>query len=271
MNFTINLVNEGWIRLFCFSAILIIIALYEYITPRRNFKINKTTRWFRNLSIITINVIILRLLLPFTPSTVAIFAEQQQFGLLNNVHFPFVVTIIISIFLLDLLIYTQHVVFHHIPLFWQIHKIHHIDQEVDTTTGLRFHPIEIILSALLKSLAILLFGTPLIAVVLFEIILNATSMFSHANLKIPLRLDKLLRLIIITPDMHRVHHSIIVKETNSNFGFNLSLWDRLFRTYKAQPQKGHLKMDIGLKEYPDLTKTGLLNIMSLDRINSTKK
>ena len=163
--------------------------------------------------------------------------------------------------LLDLLIYTQHVVFHRIPWLWRLHKVHHIDQDFDVTTGLRFHPVEILLSALIKCGAVWLLGAPFIAVVIFEILLNATAMFNHGNLHLPAKLDRILRRVVVTPDMHRVHHSVLPSETNSNYGFNLPWWDRLFKTYQAQPKHGHTEMTIGLNEYQDARKTGLLALL----------
>jgi len=173
--------------------------------------------------------------------------------------------------MLDLLIYLQHVIFHHVPLLWRLHKIHHIDQEIDVTTGLRFHPLEIILSVLIKSTAVILLGVPVMAVVIFEILLNGTAMFNHGNIKLPATIDRILRWIIVTPDMHRVHHSVIMSETNSNFGFNLPWWDRIFRTYQAQPAAGHDGMKIGLQDYQAVEKTGLWSLMIIPFIWGSDK
>ena len=255
--------NEIALRLGFFFGVLIIIALVERLRPKRKLKIKRTTRWGRNLSIVAIDSIAVRVLIPFTAASVAIYAEQNQIGLLYALPMPFIISVIISVILLDLLIYAQHVAFHYIPLFWRLHKVHHIDQEIDVTTGVRFHPVEIILSTLIKCSAVLLLGIPFIAVVIFEILLNATSLFNHGNISLPAKLDKFLRLFVVTPDMHRVHHSVIIKETNSNFGFNLPWWDRLFKTYRAQPERGHTKMEIGLEQYRDASKTGLTAMLAI--------
>lgn len=261
--------NEIVLRLAFFFGVLMIVALAERLLPKRRLKIKRTTRWTRNLSIIIIDSVVVRVLVPFTAATIAIYAEQQHIGLFNALSMPFILSVIVSVILLDLLIYTQHVAFHYIPLFWRLHKVHHIDQEIDVTTGLRFHPVEIILSTLIKCGAVLLLGVPFTAVVIFEILLNATAMFNHGNISLPAKLDKYLRLIMVTPDMHRVHHSVIVKETNSNFGFNMPWWDRLFNTYRAQPEHGHINMEIGLKEYSDISKTGLTAMLAIPFMRKT--
>lgn len=253
--------NEIGLRLGFFLGMLVIIALAEYLRPRRELKIRKATRWARNLFLVAIDSVAVRVLVPFTAASAAVYAEQNQIGLLHYLSTPFAVSIIISVLLLDLIIYAQHMAFHYIPIFWRLHKVHHIDQEIDVTTGVRFHPVEIILSTLIKCTAVLILGVPFMAVVIFEILLNATAMFNHGNINLPFRLDKFLRLFVVTPDMHRVHHSVIVKETNSNFGFNLPCWDRLFGTYIAQPASGHLQMEIGLNDYRDAKKTGLLELL----------
>lgn len=253
--------NETILRLGAFFGMLTMVVVIEYFFPKRRLKIAKTERWTRNLTLVSINVLVVRTLIPFTAASTSIYSEQQQIGLFYLFSFPFFLLFIISIILLDLLIYLQHLSFHHIPLFWKLHKIHHIDQEIDVTTGLRFHPLEIILSTLIKCGAVLSLGIPFIAVVMFEVLLNATAMFNHGNISLPVKIDRYLRLILVTPDMHRVHHSVIPKETNSNFGFNLPWWDRLFGTYKAQPINGHLKMTVGLNNYQNSNKTGLIALM----------
>lgn len=255
--------NEIEIRLIFFFCVLCVMALWEAFRPRRGRRISRAIRWRRNMSLVFLNSIIVRLIVPFTAGGVALYAEQNQIGLLNYISLPFVATVIIAVLLLDLVIYGQHVVFHHLPWLWRLHKVHHIDQEIDVTTGLRFHPVEILLSSLIKAAAVLLLGVPMIAVVIFEILLNATAMFNHSNVNLPLKLDKALRLIIVTPDMHRVHHSVIPSETNSNFGFNMPWWDRIFGTYQAQPERGHLQMDIGLWDYRDVSKSGLWALLTI--------
>lgn len=242
-----NQQHEVFIRLGFFFSILLIMSLWEVFAPRRTLSVSKKTRWFSNLAIVILDSILIRLLFPMAAVGVAFFAKQHQMGLFYVV-FPFneMARIILSVIILDLVIYFQHLMFHAVPLFWRMHRMHHTDLDFDVTTGLRFHPFEIILSMLIKFAVILLIGAPALAVIIFEILLNATSMFNHGNVKMPFKLDKIIRLFIVTPDMHRVHHSDIVEETNSNFGFNLSLWDRIFGTYKAQPKRGHEAMTIGL-------------------------
>lgn len=255
--------NEIELRLGIFFGMLIAIMLFEKLRPKRILKIARNTRWIRNLLLVALNSIAVRILLPFTAASVAVYAEQNHIGILYYLsdYIPPIVVLVISVILLDLLIYIQHVVFHYVPELWSLHKVHHIDQEIDVTTGLRFHPVEIILSTLLKCTAVLALGTPFIAVLVFEILLNATAMFNHGNIRLPSKFDKWIRLVIVTPDMHRVHHSVIRNETNSNFGFNLPWWDRLFGTYHAQPIKGHLNMEIGLEEYRDVDRSGLLKLL----------
>lgn len=255
--------NEIELRLGFFFGVLIIIALWECVRPKRKLRIDRNIRWFRNLSLVVFNSIATRLILPFTAASIAIYAEKNQIGLLYFLPIPLWLAVILSVMLLDLIIYAQHLASHHVPLFWQFHKIHHIDQDIDVTTGLRFHPVEIIISTLIKCAAVLVIGIPFIAIVMFEIILNATAIFNHGNINLPDKLDKWLRFIIVTPDMHRIHHSITPIETNSNFGFNLPWWDRLFGTYQEQPQKGQLNMDIGLNEYQDINKTRLLDLLAI--------
>lgn len=255
--------NEAAIRIFFFIGILCLVAVWEAVSPKRPRHISRRIRWTRNLALIIINTVVVRLLVPFTAVGAALYAGQHQIGLLPHVAVPYPVAVILSVLALDLLIYIQHVIFHYVPPLWRLHKVHHIDQEIDVTTGLRFHPVEILLSALIKGGAVLLLGAPALAVVIFEILLNATAMFNHGNIRLPAGVDRILRLFVVTPDMHRVHHSVIVSETNSNFGFNMPWWDRIFGTYKSQPGKGHLDMDIGLGEYRDAGKTGLWAVLIL--------
>lgn len=262
--------NEIILRLGFFLGILVMVALAEYLRPKRILKIQRSTRWARNLSLVVINTIGVKVLVPFTAAMTAVYAEQNQIGLLHYLSISLTTSFVISVLLLDLIIYAQHVFFHNVPILWRLHKVHHIDQEIDVTTGVRFHPVEIILSTLIKCTAVLLLGVPLMAIVTFEILLNATSLFNHGNINIPAKLDKFLRLFIVTPDMHRVHHSVLTEETNSNFGFNLPWWDMLFKTYRAQPASGHMKMDIGLKEYRYASKTGLIELLLIPFRNKTR-
>lgn len=249
--------TELAIRLAAFIGVFIIIAFWESKRPRRPLKLNKVSRWLNNLSLVALNTIILRLAFPTAAVGVAALATEHSWGLLNQYSLGFGPSLLISIIALDLVVYFQHVLFHAIPLLWRLHMVHHADMDYDVTTGLRFHPIEIILSMLIKFSAILVLGPSVIAVILFEIILNATAMFNHGNIRLPKRLDSTLRLFIVTPDMHRVHHSCIKKETNSNYGFSLSCWDRLFGTYRAQPKHGQEGMQIGLNQFRDPKKQRL--------------
>jgi sterol desaturase/sphingolipid hydroxylase (fatty acid hydroxylase superfamily) len=204
-------------------------------------------RWFNNLSINFLNVIIVRGITPITVVIIAARAETSSVGLFNIIDMHTGLSIVLSVLLLDLAIYIQHVIFHKVEFLWRLHRMHHADLDFDLTTGIRFHPIEIILSLIIKIGVVLVIGAPALAVLIFEIVLNSSSLFNHANIRIPYKVDKILRLFIVTPDMHRVHHSVIREETDSNFGFNLTWWDYLFRTYRAQPKKGHLGMDIGIE------------------------
>jgi sterol desaturase/sphingolipid hydroxylase (fatty acid hydroxylase superfamily) len=241
--------SESSVRISIFLLVLIIMSGLELAIPRRQATISKSLRWLSNLSIVVLNTALLRLTLPLTAVQVAIIAQQYHWGLFNLVSIPFWASVLLSVIILDCLIYWQHIIFHRVAWFWQLHKVHHADLDFDVTTGLRFHPIEIILSMVIKILAVILLGCPPVGVVIFEVILNASSMFNHSNIYINSQLDRSLRLWIVTPDMHRVHHSNMALETNSNYGFNLPWWDYLFGTYRSQPQLGHEKMKIGLPKF----------------------
>lgn len=200
--------------------------------PKRKLQQKKSTRWLNNLLLIFINTILLRLIFPVAAVGVALFCELNKIGVLNYFEFAESLKIVIAFIVLDLSIYLQHVLFHHIPILWSIHKVHHADMDIDVTTGLRFHPFEMILSMLIKIVVVTIIGAPVLAVIIFEIVLNATAMFNHGNIGLTKNVDKILRVFIITPDMHRVHHSTVVGETNSNFGFNFSIWDRFLKPIK---------------------------------------
>jgi sterol desaturase/sphingolipid hydroxylase (fatty acid hydroxylase superfamily) len=243
--------HEVAIRLGFFFGILVAMALWEIIAPRRSLTVSKSVRWTNNLGLVFLNSILLRLIFPAAALGVAAFAVKNDWGLLNYFELPFVLAVVLSVVVMDFIIYLQHVLMHAVPTLWRIHRVHHADLDYDVTTGARFHPIEIILSMLIKFATIVVLGPPVVAVVIFEVILNAMSMFNHGNVRLPLGLDKVLRLFVVTPDMHRVHHSVEDNETNSNFGFNLSIWDRLFGTYIAQPREGHEGMTIGIHGYRD--------------------
>jgi len=241
--------NEPVIRLGSFLSLFAILALAEALAPRRKRSVIRWYRWANNLLIVLINTLVLRLLFPAAAVGLALYVESKGWGVLPLLGLPTPVTIVLSLLLLDLTIYGQHVAFHKVPLLWRFHRMHHADVDFDVTTGLRFHPGEIILSMGIKFAAIAALGAPPVAVLLFEIILASTSMFNHSNLRLALSADAVLRLVLVTPDMHRVHHSVVPEETDSNFGFNLPWWDRLFGTYRAQPDAGHERMQIGLRTF----------------------
>ena len=243
------LANETWVRLGCFSGVLVAVALGELAAPRRVLSFSRLLRWPSNLGIMVVNTLLLRLLLPGAAVGLAALASAQGWGLFNNLATPAWLAVPVCVVALDFAIYLQHVMFHAVPALWRLHRMHHADLDFDVTTGVRFHPIEILLSMLIKFAVILVLGPPVVAVVIFEVVLNATSMFNHGNLRLALPLDRVLRLIVVTPDMHRVHHSVNPNEANSNFGFNLPWWDRLFGTYRAQPAAGHEGMAIGLEQF----------------------
>lgn len=243
--------HDYQIRLAFFMGVLLLMACAEAIIPQRRRHQPRTRRWPTNLSLVVINTLSLKLLGPVTALVVADYAMDNHWGLLSlsPIPLPLWGEIILGFILLDLAIYLQHVAFHKIPFLWRLHKVHHADRDIDATTGIRFHPVEVIISMLYKCLVILLLGPITIAVFIFEILLNASAMFNHANIRLLPLLNKALPLLIITPNIHRVHHSSIQAETDSNYGFCLSIWDRLFRTYTARPSKGHHEMTIGLTEY----------------------
>ncbi len=243
--------QEVYWRLGVFFAILLAIALWETLRPRRQWHLPRGSRWVNHLTLSVINTLLVRLLIPITVAAFALSLETRGFGLLNLLALPGWLAVAAGVLLLDLAIYAQHYFFHKIDFFWRIHRMHHTDLDFDVTTGVRFHPIEIVISMIIKFGVVAIIGAPALAVVLFEILLNATSMFNHGNIRMPKVLDRSLRTVLVTPDMHRVHHSIIRNETDSNFGFNLSCWDRIFGTYRAQPEAGHLDMTIGLPIYRD--------------------
>jgi len=241
--------SEGFIRLSIFFGVLVALGCVELLIPRREFGRYKLRRWITNLSIVGVDGIVLRLLFPILAVGVAEYMYTQGYGLFGLLDWPFWLELVISVILLDLAIYIQHVATHKIPALWLLHQVHHADTEVDVTTGTRFHPLEIVLSMLYKFFVIALIGPSALAVFLFEVLLNVFAMFSHANIKLSGNVDDRLRKIIVTPDMHRIHHSTLMRETDSNYGFNLSIWDRLFGTYTEAPELGHDRMQIGLTPY----------------------
>jgi len=239
--------NEPAIRLGSFLSLFAIIAIAEALAPRRARTVALWYRWTNNFFLAVLNTFVLRLLFPAAAVGLAFYVQSEGWGVLPLLALPQTVTIVLSILLLDFAIYGQHVAFHKVPLLWRLHRMHHADLDFDVTTGLRFHPGEIVLSMVIKFAAIAALGAPPVAVLLFEIILASTSLFNHSNLRLGLGFDALLRLVIVTPDMHRVHHSVVRSETDSNFGFNVPWWDWLFETYQAQPAAGHEAMQTGLR------------------------
>ena len=249
--------HEIAIRLVSFLAIFGAVAYWEHLSPRRILTTSKKARWISNLSLMIGNPVLVRMVLPFFAIDTALLAQQHSWGILNIYDWSFWVEFVVGVVILDMVIYLQHVMFHAVPLLWRLHMVHHVDLDFDLTTGLRFHPVEIVLSMILKMTVIVALGPPVAAVLIFEILLNGMAMFNHGNITVPTPLDKWLRWFVVTPDMHRIHHSVIIRETNSNYGFNLSVWDRLFGTYLAQPQKGHTEMVIGLSQFRDEKKITL--------------
>ncbi len=235
------------IRLAAFLGMFAAMALWEALAPRRELALGRRARWPANIAIVVLNSVLLRLLFPAAAVGMALYAEQAGWGLLHRAGLPGWAALVVSVLVLDLAIYLQHVMFHAVPALWRLHRVHHADLEFDVTTGARFHPIEIVLSMLIKFAVIVVIGPPVAAVIVFEVLLSATALFNHANARLPLALDRVLRWLVVTPDMHRVHHSWVERETNSNFGFNLPWWDRLFGTYRDQPAAGHEDMTIGLR------------------------
>jgi sterol desaturase/sphingolipid hydroxylase (fatty acid hydroxylase superfamily) len=243
--------NEPAIRLFAFAGIFAVMAAWEIVAPRRDQRIGRGTRWPSNIGVVVLDTVLVRLLFPTTAVGLALVAEAQGWGLFHALALPIWISVPLAVLALDLAIYLQHVLFHAVPALWRLHRMHHADLEFDVTTGARFHPIEILLSMGIKLGVVAALGAPPVAVLAFEVLLNATSMFNHSNVRMPIWLDRVLRWIVVTPDMHRVHHSIAVRETNSNFGFNLPWWDRLFGTYRDQPAAGHAGMTIGIEQFRD--------------------
>ncbi len=243
------LTNEVPVRLGSFLGIFAVMATWELAAPRRASREQKVLRWTNNLALTALNSVLVRAILPLAAIGVAGFAAERGMGVLNVFTLPYAWAIVVSVLALDVAIYLQHLMFHAVPLFWRLHRVHHADLDFDVTTGARFHPLEIALSMLIKFAVILVLGPPAVAVLIFEVLLNATSMFNHGNVRLPARIDRVLRWLVVTPDMHRVHHSIDPRETNSNFGFNVPWWDRLFGTYRAQPRAGHDAMTIGIEQF----------------------
>jgi len=247
----ILLAHEPAIRLSAFAGIFAAMALWEVLAPRRSQSIGRLRRWPGNLGIVVLDTLLVRLLFPTAAVGVALLAQSHGWGVFRTHQVPTWLGVIASLILLDLAIYLQHVLFHAVPVLWRLHRMHHADLEFDVTTGARFHPLEVLLSMAIKLGVVAAIGAPPVAVLIFEVVLNATSMLNHGNVNLPRRFDRVLRWLVVTPDMHRVHHSAVPRETNSNFGFNLPWWDRLFGTYRAQPVAAHDGMTIGIEQFRD--------------------
>ncbi len=240
--------NEPTLRLALFGGVLAVIGMWELAAPRRRLVAPKALRWFNNLVLVALNTAVLRFAFPVLAVGLAAMLEVYGVGLFNHLALPVWLELMLAVAILDLVIYLQHVAFHKVPLLWRLHQMHHADLDIDVTTGARFHPIEIVLSMLIKLALVTALGAAPAAVLIFEVLLNGVAMFNHGNIALPVGLDRWLRLVVVTPDMHRVHHSVLRRETDSNYGFNLPWWDRIFRTYRAQPAAGHTAMTIGLPE-----------------------
>jgi sterol desaturase/sphingolipid hydroxylase (fatty acid hydroxylase superfamily) len=262
---------EPVIRLGFFFGILATMFLWELIAPRRPLTTSKIARWFSNLGLVVIDSVLVRLVFPAALVGIALLAQQRGWGLFNQFGLFTLLRIICGVLILDFAIYLQHVIFHSIPLLWRLHMVHHSDMDIDVTTGVRFHPIEIALSMMIKMIVVVLIGASPASVLIFEILLNGTSMFNHGNVRYPQKIDSFLRLLVVTPEMHRVHHSTIRWETNSNLGFSFPWWDRLFGTYRDQPAKGHLEMTIGLDQYKEPQRLTLLWLIALPFIGKLGK
>lgn len=254
---------EAPLRLGLFLGVFVLLAVAETWVPRRALLVAKGKRWFANLGILFLNVLLVRWMLPAAAVGIALAAEARGVGLLQLVEWPLWLKIVLAVLALDLAIYLQHVMFHAVPLLWRLHRMHHADLDFDVTTGTRFHPVEMLLSMLIKAAVIFVIGAPVAAVLVFEILLNLAAMFNHSNIRMPVALDAVLRLFVVTPDMHRVHHSLDADETNRNFGFNLPWWDRLFGTYRGQPRLGHEGMVIGTPAFRDEKQCATLDGMLL--------
>lgn len=255
--------SEPFVRLAAFALVLAALVGWEFLHPKRQRSMPRRSRWPANLSLVVLNTLLVRVFFPLGAAGIALWGRRNGVGLFNVVATPGWLAFAVSLLALDLTIYAQHVAFHRVPLLWRLHRVHHADLDVDVTTGVRFHPVEILLSMAIKAAMVLGLGAPALSVIVFEIVLNATSMFNHANVGIPAGVEQALRRIVVTPDMHRIHHSVRREETDSNFGFNLSWWDRLFRTYRARPADGEQAMTLGLPQFRDPEVLRLIRMLLL--------
>jgi sterol desaturase/sphingolipid hydroxylase (fatty acid hydroxylase superfamily) len=260
---------EMLIRLSAFFTVLGLMVSWEMIAPRRHLTTPKVSRWIANLSVVVLNTLLIRVLFAAGAVGAASMAAERNVGLLNALSWPMWFEMLLAVVVLDFVLYLQHVMFHAIPLLWRIHMMHHADLDFDVTTGLRFHPVEVALSMLIKLAAVVLVGPAPAAVITFEVLLNATSMFNHGNVRLPAAMDRALRWLVVTPDMHRVHHSVDPLETNRNFGFNLPWWDRLLGTYREQPALGHVDMVLGLEQFRDPARLTLMGILALPFVGTS--
>jgi len=250
------------VRVASYALVFGAMALWEWFAPRRRMVAGRTPRWPGNLGILVIDIVAVRLLVPTTAVGVAMIAAERGWGLFPALGLPLWAAVVAGVVALDLVIYAQHFVFHHVPVLWRLHRMHHADLDIDVTTGVRFHPLEILLSLAIKMGAVVALGVPAVAVLIFEVLLNATSMFNHSNVALPPRLDAIARWIVVTPQMHQVHHSVVRAETDSNFGFNLPWWDRLFGTYRAKPAAGDDGIVIGLPVFRDVTESRIARLLT---------
>lgn len=261
--------HEPVVRLVCFTGVLLLMSAWELLAPRRQLAVGRPLRWSGNLGLVVLDTLIVRLLVPAGAVSMALLARERGWGILNNISLPEWLAVLLAFLALDFAIYLQHVMFHAVPALWRLHMVHHADLDIDATTGVRFHPVEILLSLAIKLAAVVLLGASALAVLLFEVALNATSLFNHGNVRLPSFLDRILRWAVVTPDMHRVHHSIQPRETNSNFGFNLPWWDYLLGTYRGQPAEGHEHMTVGLEQFRDESVERLDQMLVLPFVGST--
>lgn len=257
------LAHEPVIRLSFFLGVFTLVGIGEALAPARALTVSRSLRWASNLGLVILNTVLVRLLFPMAAVGIAAFCAANGWGVLNHFQVPFWLAVPLAVVAMDFVIWLQHVMVHAVPALWRLHRVHHADLDYDLTTGSRFHPLEIVLSMLIKFATITVLGPPVVAVVIFEVLLNAAAMFNHGNIRLPARLDRVLRWVIVTPDMHRVHHSVEIDETNSNFGFNLPWWDRLFGTYRAQPRAGQVGMTIGIHGHTDPREVARLDGMLL--------
>ncbi len=257
---TILGLSEGVFRFSLFVGLFVIMSGAEALMPRRERRYSRGRRWLTNFGILASDYLAslaVFVLVPVTAVVTALWTEAHQFGLIHWLGLPVWAQWIVGIAVLDLTIWAQHLITHKVPILWRFHRVHHTDEDLDASSAIRFHPVEIVLSVFVKSAMVLLIGAPAMVVVVFEALVNGSALFNHANVRLPLALDRALRLVLVTPDMHRVHHSVYDQETDSNYGFALSIWDRMFRTYVPQPRDGHQDMQIGLIDWQDAAPTRL--------------